>query len=50
MQANTLLIRQLGQQPYEPIWRQMQQFTDQRDEATADEIWLVEHPPVFTLG
>ncbi len=50
MPANSLLIRQLGQQPYEPVWRQMQQFTDQRDESTADETWLVEHPPVFTLG
>ena len=50
MPANNLLVRQLGQQQYEPIWRQMQQFTDQRDESTQDEIWLVEHPPVFTLG
>lgn len=50
MPAHSLLVRQLGQQPYEPVWRQMQQFTDQRDKSTADEIWLVEHPPVFTLG
>jgi len=50
MPTNSLLIRQLGQQEYEPIWRQMQQFTDQRNESTQDEIWLVEHPPVFTLG
>ncbi len=47
---HSLLIRQLGQQQYEPTWRQMQQFTDQRDASTQDEIWLVEHPPVFTLG
>jgi len=46
----SLLIRQLGQQDYEPIWRQMQQFTDQRDASTQDEVWLVEHSPVFTLG
>jgi lipoyl(octanoyl) transferase len=43
-------IRSLGLAPYEPTWRAMQRFTDERDESTADEIWLVEHPPVFTLG
>ncbi len=36
--------------PYEPTWRAMQRFTDERGPATADEIWLVEHPPIFTLG
>jgi lipoyl(octanoyl) transferase len=45
-----IVIRQLGLSPYEPTWRAMQRFTDARDEHTADEIWLVEHPPVFTLG
>jgi lipoyl(octanoyl) transferase len=35
---------------YEPVWRAMQAFTDQRDENTPDELWLVEHPPVFTQG
>ncbi len=45
-----LIVRQLSQQPYEPVWRRMQQFTDERDATTPDEIWLVEHPPVFTLG
>ena len=44
------LIRQLGRQPYEPVWQEMQAFTASRDAATRDEIWLVEHPPVFTLG
>jgi len=48
--SQTLFIRQLGLQDYEPVWRQMQQFTDQRDESTEDELWLVEHPPIFTLG
>jgi lipoyl(octanoyl) transferase len=43
-------IRHLGLVPYEPTWRAMQRFTDERDAATADEIWLLEHPPVFTLG
>lgn len=44
------LIRHLGLVPYEPTWRSMQRFTDERDAATPDEIWLLEHPPVFTLG
>ena len=44
------LIRHLGLVPYEPTWRAMQRFTDERDAATPDEIWLLEHPPVFTLG
>jgi lipoyl(octanoyl) transferase len=44
------LVRDLGRRPYEPVWRAMQAFTDRRDEATADELWLVEHDPVFTLG
>ncbi len=44
------LIRNLGLAQYEPTWRAMQTFTDQRQDATPDEIWFVEHPPVFTLG
>ncbi|MCI4568202.1 lipoyl(octanoyl) transferase LipB [Lysobacter sp. CFH 32150] len=44
------LVRDLGRQPYEPVWRAMQRFTDARNEATPDELWLVEHDPVFTLG
>ena len=44
------LVRDLGRQPYEPVWRAMQAFTDARTEATPDELWLVEHDPVFTLG
>lgn len=47
---NQLLVRQLGCQPYENIWHLMQNFTDQRDENSFDEIWLVEHPAVFTQG
>lgn len=43
-------VRQLGRQPYEPVWRAMQRFTDARDQATRDELWVVEHDPVFTLG
>jgi lipoyl(octanoyl) transferase len=44
------LIRYLGTAPYEPTWRAMQRFTDERHDGTADEIWFAEHPPVFTLG
>jgi lipoyl(octanoyl) transferase len=44
------LIRRLGLVPYEPTWRAMQRFTDTREASTPDEIWCVEHPPVFTLG
>ena len=47
---DTLIIRNLGRQPYEPVWHAMQAFTDKRDETTADELWVVEHDPVFTQG
>jgi len=43
-------VRDFGRVAYTPIWRAMQRFTDTRDEATEDELWLVEHDPVFTLG
>ena len=39
-----------GLQDYVPLWHEMQEFTDTRDENTPDEIWFVEHPPVFTMG
>lgn len=48
--TRTALVRDLGRQPYEPVWRAMQRFTDARDEASPDELWLLEHDPVFTLG
>jgi lipoyl(octanoyl) transferase len=48
--AQPLRVRDLGRQPYLPVWRAMQAFTDARDEHTADELWLVEHAPVYTLG
>jgi lipoyl(octanoyl) transferase len=44
------VIRSLGLVAYEPTWRAMQAFTAQRDGATPDEIWLLQHPPIFTLG
>ena len=46
----TLHVRRLGLLEYEPVWQAMQTFTDGRNEKTADELWLVEHPPVFTQG
>ncbi|HET7844699.1 MAG TPA: lipoyl(octanoyl) transferase LipB [Xanthomonadales bacterium] len=45
-----LHVRELGRRDYEPVWRAMQAFTDARDGDTPDELWLVEHEPVFTLG
>ncbi|MGB0987884.1 MAG: octanoyltransferase, partial [Pseudoalteromonas spongiae] len=45
-----LIVRQLNRQDYEPVWQAMQDYTDTRDENAADEIWLVEHNPVFTQG
>ena len=43
-------VRELGRADYEPTWRAMQAYTDGRAADTADEIWVVEHPPVYTLG
>lgn len=48
--ATDCVVRDLGRRAYEPVWRRMQAFTDARDGATPDELWLVEHDPVFTLG
>ena len=45
-----LQVRWLGRVDYEPAWHAMQTFTDQRDADAADEIWLLEHPSVFTQG
>lgn len=50
MSEQAIIVRQLGRQPYEPVWQKMQDFTDQRTDQTQDEIWLVEHDPVFTQG
>lgn len=47
---NTLIIRQLANMDYTKVWQAMQDFTDNRGEQTPDELWLVEHPPVFTQG
>lgn len=45
-----LRVRWLGRVDYEPAWHAMQDFTDRRGADTPDEIWLLEHPPVFTQG
>ncbi|WP_165464840.1 lipoyl(octanoyl) transferase LipB [Enterobacter cloacae] len=50
MYQDKILVRHLGLQPYEPVSQAMHDFTDVRDDTTPDEIWLVEHLPVFTQG
>jgi lipoyl(octanoyl) transferase len=47
---NNLIVRELGRRDYESVWKEMQDFTHERDEATVDELWFVEHPPVYTQG
>lgn len=48
--AEDLVIRELGRVAYHPVWQAMQDFTATRDPGTADEIWCLEHEPVFTQG
>ncbi len=43
-------VRHLGTVEYEPTWRAMREFTDDRGVDTADQLWILEHPPVYTLG
>lgn len=45
-----MIVRRLGLVAYEPTWRAMQAFNAARDASTQDQLWLLEHPPVFTLG
>ncbi len=45
-----VIVRTLGRVEYEPTWRAMQTFTAARSDITPDEIWLLEHPPVYTQG
>lgn len=47
---STLYVRRLGRQPYLPVFDAMKAFTNQRGSDAADELWLVEHDPVFTQG
>lgn len=46
----SLLVKQLGRVEYEPTWQAMMAFTSARQAETPDELWIVEHPPVYTLG
>ena len=48
--TDDVVLRKLGRVAYEPTWQAMRELTRARTETTPDEIWLVEHPPVFTLG
>ncbi|MBD2858870.1 lipoyl(octanoyl) transferase LipB [Spongiibacter sp. KMU-158] len=48
--TGTLYIRELGHQPYEPVWHAMQGYTETRDENSHDELWFLEHDAVFTQG
>ncbi|CAE1143440.1 lipoyl(octanoyl) transferase LipB [Serratia sp. JUb9] len=50
VQHDKIIVRQLGLQPYEPVSQAMHNFTDRRSENTTDELWLVQHSPVFTQG
>lgn len=50
LQQNTLILRQLGTQPYQAVSNAMHTFTDRRDQQAPDELWLVQHPRVFTQG
>jgi len=50
LSARTIIVRQLGLAPYQSVSDAMHQFTENRDKDTPDELWLVEHPRVFTQG
>ena len=48
--GHALVVKNLGEKPYVKTWQTMKSFTDSRRECDADEIWFVQHPPVYTLG
>jgi lipoyl(octanoyl) transferase len=48
--VDSLLVRRLGRADYVATWAAMRDFTQRRGEEAADELWLLEHPPVYTLG
>ena len=50
LHAAEVHVRRLGRVAYEPTWRAMQEFTARREAGSADELWLTEHPPVYTQG
>ena len=45
-----IVVKRLGRAEYLPTWQAMREFTRARDEATPDELWVLEHPPVYTVG
>ena len=45
-----IVVRRLGRVDYQSTWQSMRAFTRERDDSTADQLWLLEHPPVYTLG
>ena len=45
-----IVVRELGRVDYQPTWERMRAFTQSRDDSTPDELWLLEHPPVYTVG
>src|SRR5690625_1685559 len=45
-----LIVQHLGLMPYQAAWEAMRDFTEHRDETSPDQIWFLQHPPVFTLG
>ena len=50
MKPNECIVKSLGSIEYGASWKAMKEFTDARDENTTDELWIVNHPPVYTLG
>jgi lipoyl(octanoyl) transferase len=48
--GHSLVVKNLGEKPYVKTWQAMKSFTGSRDEFAADEVWFVQHPPVYTLG
>ncbi len=48
--SGSLILKKLGRQSYESTWSEMKRFTELRTLSTTDELWLLEHPPVYTLG
>jgi lipoyl(octanoyl) transferase len=46
----SLLVKHLGLRPYAETWQAMRDYTDRRDVSSTDQLWLLQHPPVFTLG
>ncbi len=47
---SSIAVKQLGKQDYQHVWQAMHDFTQSRDNETPDELWVVEHPPIYTLG